>query len=115
MPLVNGGMMKQFDIYTTVGGTYSAKPRPAVIIQSVAFDDFDSLTVIPMTTIEVNSDFRIKIEPSRENNLDKIGFVMIDKLTTIKKSGLGEYIGHIEDKYIDKIENALLKFIGIKK
>jgi mRNA interferase MazF len=107
--------MKQFDIYTTVGGTYSTKPRPAVIIQSIAFDDFDSLTVIPMTTIEVNSDFRIKIEPSKENNLGKIGFVMIDKLTTIKKSGLGEYIGHIEDKYIDQIENALLKFIGVKR
>ena len=105
--------MKRFDIYTTTGGTYSTKPRPAVIIQALAFDDFDSLTVIPMTTIEVNSDFRIRIEPSEENNLGKTGFVMIDKLTTIKKSGLGEYIGHIEDKYIDGIENALLKFIGI--
>ena len=107
-------MMKRFDIYTTTGGTYSTKPRPAVIIQALAFDDFDSLTVIPMTTIEVNSDFRIKIEPSEENNLGQTGFVMIDKLTTIKKSGLGEYIGHIEDKYIDEIENALLKFIGIE-
>jgi len=106
--------MKRFDIYTTTGGTYSTKPRPAVIIQALAFDDFDSLTVIPMTTIEVNSDFRIKIEPSKENNLGKTGFVMIDKLTTIKKSGLGEYIGHIEDKYIDEIENALLRFIGIE-
>jgi mRNA interferase MazF len=107
--------MKQFDIYTTVGGTYSTKPRPAVIIQSVAFDDFDSLTVIPMTTVEVSSDFRVKIEPSKENNLGNVGFVMIDKLTTIKKSGLGEYIGHIENKYIDQIENALLKFIGVKR
>ena len=107
-------MMKRFDIYTTTGGTYSTKPRPAVIIQALAFDDFDSLTVIPMTTIEVNSDFRIRIEPSQENNLGKTGFVMIDKLTTIKKSGLGEYIGHIEDRYIDEIENALLKFIGIE-
>ena len=106
--------MKRFDIYTTIGGTYSTKPRPAVIIQALAFDDFDSLTVIPMTTIEVNSDFRIRIEPSQENNLGKTGFVMVDKLTTIKKSGLGEYIGHIEDKYIDEIENALLKFIGIE-
>jgi mRNA interferase MazF len=106
--------MKRFDIYTTIGGTYSTKPRPAVIIQALAFDDFDSLTVIPMTTIEINSDFRIRIEPSQENNLGKTGFVMIDKLTTIKKSGLGEYIGHIEDKYIDEIENALMKFIGIK-
>jgi len=33
---------------------------------------------------------------------------------TTKKSGLGEYIGHIEEKYIDEIENALLKFIGIE-
>ena len=49
--------MKRFDIYTTTGGTYSTKPRPAVIIQALAFDDFDSLTVIPMTTIEVDSDF----------------------------------------------------------
>jgi len=106
--------MKRFDIYTTTGGTYSTKPRPAVIIQALAFDDFDSLTVIPMTTIDVNSDFRIRVEPSRENNLSNTGFVMIDKLTTIKKSGLGEYIGHIEDKYIDEIENALLKFIGIE-
>jgi len=106
--------MKRFDIYTTTGGTYSTKPRPAVIIQALAFDDFDSLTVIPMTTMEVISDFRIRIEPSQENNLGKTGFVMIDKLTTIKKSGLGEYIGHIEDKYIDEIENALLKFIGIE-
>ena len=106
--------MKRFDIYTTTGGTYSTKPRPAVIIQALAFDDFDSLTVIPMTSIEVNSDFRIRIEPSQENNLGQTGFVMIDKLTTIKKSGLGEYIGHIEDKYIDEIENALLKFIGIE-
>jgi len=74
--------MKRFDIYTTTGGTYSTKPRPAVIIQALAFDDFDSVTVIPMTTI--------------------------------KKTGLGEYIGHIEDRYIDEIKNALLKFIGIE-
>ncbi|MCL2100547.1 MAG: type II toxin-antitoxin system PemK/MazF family toxin [Fibromonadales bacterium] len=107
--------MKQFDIYTTTGGTYSTKPRPAVIIQSLAFNDFDSVTVIPMTTVEMTSNFRIKIEPSLENNLGRIGFVMIDKLTTIKKSGLGEYIGHIEDRYVEQIEDALLKFIGIKK
>jgi len=107
--------MKQFDIYTTIGGTYSTKPRPAVIIQAVAFDDFESLTVIPMTTVELQSDFRIKIEPSESNNLDITGFVMIDKLTTIKKSGLGQYIGHIDDKYIDEIENTLLEFIGIDR
>jgi len=99
--------MKRFDIYTTVGGTYSTKPRPAVIIQAVGFNEFDSLTVIPMTTVSDSSDFRIRTEPSNLNNLGADGYVMIDKLTTIKKTGLGTYIGHIDDKYINTIENAL--------
>ncbi|MCL2809875.1 MAG: type II toxin-antitoxin system PemK/MazF family toxin [Treponema sp.] len=105
--------MKQYDIYTTTGGTYSTKPRPAVVIQAVSFDDFDSLTVIPITTIEIESDFRIKIEPSDHNNLDKAGYIMIDKITTIKQSNIGEYIGHIDEKYVDNIKSALYKFIGI--
>jgi mRNA interferase MazF len=105
--------MKQYDIYTTTGGTYSTKPRPAVVIQAVSFDDFDSLTVIPMTTIEVESEFRIKIAPSTNNNLDKTGYIMINKITTIKQSNVGDSIGHIEEKYVDKIKKALHKFIGI--
>jgi mRNA interferase MazF len=99
--------MKQFDIYTTSGGTYSTKPRPAVIIQSVGFDDFDSVTIIPMTTEEMDSKFRIRIAPDDFNNLGITGFAMIDKLTTIKKRGIGKYIGHIDSEYIDDIEKAL--------
>jgi mRNA interferase MazF len=99
--------MKQFDIYTTAGGTYSSKPRPSVIIQSVGFDEFDSLTVIPMTTVSGVSNFRIKIEPSELNNLGSVGYVMIDKLTTIRKKDLGTYIGHVDNKYIDAIEKSL--------
>jgi mRNA interferase MazF len=100
-------MMKRFDIYTTSGGTYSTKPRPAVIIQSAGFDDFDSVTIIPMTTEEICSEFRIKIKPDDFNNLGITGYAMIDKLTAIKKRGIGKYIGHIDSKYIDDIEKAL--------
>ena len=99
--------MKRFDIYTTAGGTYSSKPRPSVIIQSVGFDEFDSLTVIPMTTVSGVSDFRIKIEPSELNNLGSTGYVMIDKLTTIRKKDLGSYIGHVDNDYADAIEKSL--------
>jgi len=75
--------MKRFDIYTTAGGTYSSKPRPSVIIQSVGFDEFDSLTVLPMTSVSSVSDFRIKIEPSELNNLGSAGYVMIDNISMI--------------------------------
>jgi len=33
--------MKRFDIYKTTGGTYSTKPRPTVIIQALAFDNYE--------------------------------------------------------------------------
>jgi mRNA-degrading endonuclease toxin of MazEF toxin-antitoxin module len=66
-----------------------------------------------MTTIEIESEFRIKVTPSTKNNLDKTCFIMIDKITTIKQSNLGDHVGHIEEKYIDKIKSALHKFIGI--
>jgi mRNA interferase MazF len=105
--------MKQFDIYTTAGGTYSSKPRPSVIIQSVGFEDFDSITIIPITTVQVDSEFRILLEPSNENGLESPSFVMIDKLTTIKKTALGDKIGHVDEVYRELIEGKLLHFIGM--
>jgi len=50
---------------------------------------------------------------SANNNLGKTGYIMIDKITTIKQSNIGEYIGHIDEKYVHKIKVALHKFIGI--
>ena len=99
--------MKRFDIYATAGGTYSTKPRPSVIIQAVGFDKVDSLTVIPMTTAGETSGFRIKIEPSELNNLGIAGYVMIDKVTTIKKKNIGAYVGHVDNEYVGVIEEAL--------
>jgi mRNA interferase MazF len=104
--------MKQFDIYTTVGGTYSSKPRPSVIIQSVV-EEFDSITILPMTSDWLESVFRIEVVPSNDNGLEAISYVMIDKLTTIKKSGLGGFIGHMDARYIEQIKARLLEFVGL--
>jgi mRNA interferase MazF len=105
--------MKQFDIVTTAGGAYSSKPRPSVIIQSVGFDTLNSLTVIPLTTQHLDSEFRVRIEPSEINGLQAVSFAMIDKLTTIKRTALGAYIGHLENDCIAMIEEKLKYFIGL--
>jgi mRNA interferase MazF len=110
---VIGGTMIQFDIFTTAGGTYSSKPRPSVIIQSVGFEELDSITVIPITTAQLLSEFRVQLEPSDENGLESTSYVMIDKLTTIKKTALGAKMGHVDKIYIKTIENKLLHFIGL--
>jgi mRNA interferase MazF len=105
--------MKQFDVYTVSGGVYSAKPRPSFIIQSIGFDELDSVTIIPMTTVKLESEFRIAIEPSSTNGLESISYAMIDKLTTVRKSNLGSRIGEIDECYIDEIETGIVRFIGL--
>jgi mRNA interferase MazF len=104
--------MRQFDIYTASGGTYSSKPRPIVIVQSVAFEEFDSITVLPITTVNLSSELRIEIEASDENGLETTSFVMIDKLTTIKKTALGRRIGQMDDRYHQGIRQKISYFIG---
>lgn len=106
--------MKQFDIYTVSGGTFSGKPRPAVIIQSTAFEDFDSITVIPLTTEVRVSEFRIKLSPNKVNGLLQESFAMVDKITTIKKIHLGDLTGILDPEVQDTLEDEVAKFIGLK-
>jgi mRNA interferase MazF len=108
-------MMKRLEIYTTIGGTYSSKPRPSVIIQATGFDALDSVVIIPMTSIASDSAHRVLITPSAENRLQNPSYVMVDKITTVRKAGLGDKIGSIESKYEKPIEQALAAFLGLSK
>jgi mRNA interferase MazF len=112
---IGADKMKRFDIYTVSGGTYSAKPRPAVLIQAEAYEIFDSVTVIPLTSVEHQSEFRIKIEPSEINGLRETCWIMLDKITTVKSHHLGKCVGHIDKETGKQVEIELAKFLGFSK
>jgi mRNA interferase MazF len=99
--------VKQFDVYTVSGGTYSQKPRPAVVIQANYYDQYDSVVVIPLTSVDSKSPLHIKIEPTNENGLISASYVMVEKVTTIKQTNLGEHIGQVDAGYRAQIENSL--------
>lgn len=79
------------EIWTVAGGVYAAKPRPAVIVQDDLFDATSSVTVAPMTSTLVDAPLmRIRIAGGEGllSGLDHDSDVMIDKVTTVRKSNI---------------------------
>jgi len=75
------------------GADYTAKPRPAVIVQDDRFDT-DSITICPFTIDPTEAPlFRLAIFPSATNGLRETWRLMVDKITTMRRSRLGDQLG----------------------
>jgi len=103
------------EIWTLAGaGSYAGKPRPAVILQDDRFDMTDSITVCAFTTDPADAPlFRLPIEPSEANGLRAPCRLMADKITTVRKVRIGNYVGRLADKDIVRLNRAVLVFLGI--
>ena len=100
----------------TVGGAsdYAGKPRPAVILQADHFAGTSSITMCGFTTDPTDAPlFRLRIEPSTENGLRTVSWLMIDKITTISKQKLGARIGRMRDDELVRVNRAVLVFLGL--
>lgn len=84
--------MKRGDIWTVAGGKdYAGKPRPVVIVQDDSFDATDSITVCTFTTDETEAPlFRLPVKPNERNGLRAAGSLMVDKITAMPKTRVGE-------------------------
>src|ERR1700712_4385564 len=90
--------MRRGDLVTvSIPGDYG-KPRPALVVQSDAYDRLDSITVLPLTS-EIMSvpNTRIMLEPSAENGLRAISYVMTDKASTLRREKVSGHIGRVSD------------------
>jgi mRNA interferase MazF len=102
-------------IYTAAArGPYTRKPRPVVILQDDRFDATASITICPFTTNPVEAPLiRLPIDPSEENGLDQPSQLMIDKVTTMPRSSLGERLGRLRDDELVALNRALIVFLGL--
>jgi mRNA interferase MazF len=107
--------MKRGEIWTASGGPdYASNPRPVVIIQDDVFDGIGSVTICPLTTDPTEAPlFRLAIEPKDRNGLKSASRIMVDKVTTVAKSKLGERVGRIEDEEIVRLNQALVVVLGL--
>lgn len=107
--------MKRGDVWIVAGGAdYAGKPRPVVIVQGQAFQAIESVTICPFTTDPTDLPlFRLDVAPSDTNGLRAPSRIMIDKVSTVPKSKLGERIGQLSDMDLLRVNRALLVFLGL--
>ena len=107
--------MKRGDIYTAAArGAYTGKPRPVVIVQDDRFDSTTSVSICPITTNAVEAPLmRILVEPSELNGLDRVSFLMVDKVTTMPRRNLENHLGQLGDHHLLQLNRALMVFLGL--
>lgn len=105
--------MRRGDFVTVAGGVHASKPRPALIVQDDRFDATDSLTVCPLTTAAVDAPLlRVLVGADRDNGLSQDSYVMVDKVTTIRRSNAHSVLGHVDAPTLVEVERRLLVFLG---
>jgi len=108
--------MKRGELWTLKDMNYASKARPVVIVQANSESNFDSVIVCLFTTFDSeNIITRIKIEPTAENGLEKISYVMTEKIITVEKTMLGKYIGNLTNDEMHLIAGKLARILDIHK
>ncbi|HEV2300141.1 MAG TPA: type II toxin-antitoxin system PemK/MazF family toxin [Stellaceae bacterium] len=103
------------DLVTAVIPGDYGKPRPALVMQSDAFAELPSVTVLPLTSdLQPAALVRITVEPNRENGLERASQVMVDKATTIPRAKIGRRIGGLDDVMMQEVGSALAAFLGLR-
>ena len=107
--------MTRGEIYTAAApGPYTGKPRPVVILQDDRFDATASITICPFTMNPVEAPLlRLLVHPSEESGLDQPSHLMIDKVTTMPRSGVGERLGRLRDDELVALNRSLIVFLGL--
>ena len=107
--------MKRGDIWTAAAGSgYVGKPPPVVIVQDDRFDATASVTVCVFTTDPTEAPLsRLQMVPDATNGIREPGTLMVDKITTVPRTELGERIGRTGDDDMVRLGRAVVVFLGL--
>lgn len=102
------------ELWTASGRDYAGKPRPVLVVQDDRFDATDSVTICPLTTNDAGAPLlRIPLHPNAYNGLATLSHIMVDKITTVPRSKIGQRIGKISTTEMLQLERGLLVFLGM--
>lgn len=108
--------MNRGEVWTVAGGVYASKPRPALVIQDDLFDATDSVTVAPLTTLLTDAPLlRVRVPRSELTGLQQDSDVMVDKLTTVRRSNVQTRVGRLSSEQLVELERALMTFLGLAR
>jgi mRNA interferase MazF len=107
--------VRRGELWTAAGGEhYAGKPRPVLIVQDDRFDATSSITVCPLTSDPTEIPLlRVSLDPNDSNGLTASSSIMLDKVTTMPRSKLGERIGKVSDADMLALSRGLVVFLGL--
>ncbi len=107
--------MTRGEIWTAAAGSgYAGKPRPVVIIQDDLFDATASVTVCAFTTDDTDAPLlRIPVDADEVTGIRQPSRLMVDKITTVPRSKLGEKIGRLSDDDLARLARSIVVFLGL--
>ncbi len=107
--------MKRGDIVTIAAPGDYGKPRPALVIQADLFNDIhSSITVMPLSSTIIDAPlFRITLDPTRQNGLNRVSQIMVDKVLTLPREKIGKRVGHVGKALMTRVGRALSVWLGM--
>ena len=105
--------MRRGDLVTVAMSGDFGKPRPVLVIQSDHFDATATVTVLLISSTQVDAPLiRQTVEPSAGNGLRKPSQIMIDKAMTVRRDRVGPPFGRLEDDAMIAVNRSLALFVG---
>ncbi|MFZ1985822.1 MAG: type II toxin-antitoxin system PemK/MazF family toxin [Desulfatitalea sp.] len=107
--------MKRGDVIVVVVPGEYGKPRPAVVVQTdLVNDTHASVVVCPITSHIQNAElFRLTVEPSADNGLQKVSQIMVDKLVALRRDKVRQVIGKLDDELMIRLNRSLAFWLGM--
>ena len=112
-------MVKRGDIFyadlSPVVGSEQGGIRPVIIIQNDIGNRYSPTIIVAAITSQINKaklPTHVEIS-SEEYGLSKDSVVLLEQIRTVDKKRLKEKIGHMTEKDIQKVDEALLISMGL--
>ena len=107
--------MRRGDIVTVALQGDFGKPRPALVIQSDVVNETHATVTVLLLSSEIVAAplFRITVDPTPGNGLEKISQIQVDKIMTLRRERIGAVIGRLDEDALVATNRALAVWIGI--
>ena len=110
--------VKRGDIFyadlSPVVGSEQGGVRPVLVVQNDIGNKYSPTVIIAAITSQMNKvKLPTHVEVSAEFGLPKNSVVLLEQIRTIDKKRLREKVGFTDDFFMKKVDEALLKSVGV--
>jgi len=112
-------VIKRGDIFyadlSPVVGSEQGGVRPVLVIQNDIGNKFSPTVIVAAITSQINKaklPTHVEIK-ANEYGIQKDSVILLEQIRTIDKKRLREKIGHLDDKLMEQVNDALVISVGL--